>query len=86
MGMLEDMKRKRKYTVIDKCSKCGSERIWSGWLTVIAKGQVEFGLDNLSTVGTRSARMKAYTCRDCGFVETYADTSWLNEWIERFSK
>ena len=86
MGMLEDMKRKREYTSLDKCSKCGSKRIWSGYLDVIARGKVEFALDNLSTVNVRTSRLKSYACRDCGYVETYADTSWLNEWIEKFSK
>jgi hypothetical protein len=36
----------------EKCSKCGSERIWSGEERVILKGVVEFGIGNFKTINT----------------------------------
>ncbi len=72
--------------VMEKCSKCGSDRIWSGEERVVSKGVVEFGIDNLKTFNVRTARIKSWACRNCGYVEKYLDTNRLNEMIEKHSK
>ena len=68
-----------------KCTKCGSEAVYSGVEIVPKSGP--FGSNSIPVSIVSIAALDNYVCADCGYLESYiAETGKLKEITKKWPK